>query len=283
MQEFDSPQDDAQQQPVQPVQPSSGASPSQPVGVRIPMIRQPTMTYILVGSIAAIFVLQMIQEQTAVRESDLRLLLGGILDFNRILRGEYYRLFTAMFLHGGLAHVALNGYALWIFGQTVERFFGHSRFTLIYFLGGLAGNILEFAISRGFALGASGAVFAIFGAEMAFLYRNRPIFGANAERNLRSLWITLFINLAFGIYTQFDPSVGRIGLAAHAGGFLIGVLMGWFIGPRYELEADIASASGYRIRDMISINAIWTVSVVVALALAGAFFTIVTIYRSMRL
>ena len=71
----------------------------------------------------------------------------GAKDNNLIVQGEYWRLITAMFLHAGFLHIAFNGYALLIFGQQIERFYGWARFLAIYFVAGLAGSIASFAFS----------------------------------------------------------------------------------------------------------------------------------------
>src|SRR5258708_36948653 len=76
-----------------------------------------------------------------------------------------------------MIHIGFNGYALWPVGRLIEIFFGHARFALIYLLGGLCGSGTSFIFSRGASLGASGAIMAIFGAEMVFLYQNRRLLG----------------------------------------------------------------------------------------------------------
>ena len=60
--------------------------------------------------------------------------------------GEWWRLFTAMFLHFGAMHLVLNCYALWDAGQLAERMYGHGRFLAIYLLSGLGGNLLSFVV-----------------------------------------------------------------------------------------------------------------------------------------
>src|SRR5437762_853516 len=78
-----------------------------------------------------------------------------------IAHGEWYRLITAMFLHYGLLHLALNMYALWILGRDLERFLGPLRFTGLYLLAGLGGNVAAYLFSAPNAAtaGASTAVF----------------------------------------------------------------------------------------------------------------------------
>src|SRR5262245_4890459 len=154
-------------------------------------LSKPTVTRVLLIIIVAIFVLQLVLLQLNGEEP---LTDWGAIDFQRILQGEYYRLFTAMFLHGGAAHIFFNGLALWSIGRTVESLFGSRRFSLIYFLGGLSGSIASFIFTRGVSVGASGAIFAIVGAEIVFLYNNRQLLGRRAQQELQSLVFLAAIN-----------------------------------------------------------------------------------------
>ena len=91
--------------------------------------------------------------------------------------GEYYRLFTCMFLHFGIYHIANNMLVLFVLGQRLEPVVGKIKFILIYLLGGLGGNIFSFIMemkSADYAVsaGASGAVFAVMGAMLYVVIRN---------------------------------------------------------------------------------------------------------------
>lgn len=158
-----------------------------------------------------------------------------------LIEGEYYRLFTAMFLHGGLLHIFFNAYALYIIGSSIEPVFGHTRFTIIYMLGGLAGSVLSVItgdprINIG-SVGASGAVFALFGAEMIFLYRNRAILGERGRAQFRNLLFLLVINFFIGISSSFEGARVRIDNWGHLGGLLGGLALTWVIGPVLKLRA----------------------------------------------
>ena len=130
---------------------------------------------------------------------------GASRSYEVLVQGEVQRLFTAMFLHAGMMHLFFNMYALYIIGRGVEGLCGHARFLLIYLLGGLTGSLLSVALGSpdpwlsAPSVGASGAVFAIFGAEMVWLFRHRTLLGAAAGRQLRSLLMLLGVNLAFGL------------------------------------------------------------------------------------
>lgn len=137
--------------------------------------------------------------------------------------GEWWRLGSALFLHFGAIHLALNMWALWDGGQLVERMYGHGRFAGIYFAGGLSGNLLSLVTHGNDAVsgGASGAIFGVYGALMAFVWRER----ANLHpREFRWLFwgaagfaaVTIILGL----------SIPGIDNAAHMGGFLGGTLAG---------------------------------------------------------
>jgi len=134
--------------------------------------------------------------------------------------GEQWRLFTAVFLHAGLIHLAMNGYALWAFGNIVEQELGKTRFLVIFFVGGLFASIASFTfgVHNVPGVGASGAIFAIFGAFVGYSWRRRDLaFYAGRIRNA----VTLIV-----INAIFSLSVPGIDWRAHLGGFVGGIVMG---------------------------------------------------------
>ncbi len=197
--------------------------PRQQIAVAFPITR-PYATYALMIINCLIFL-------AGLMYPDLR---EAIVDFAILYRpavvegGEYYRLFTSMFLHADVTHLFFNMYSLYIIGRSIEWIFGWQRFLLIYLLGGLGGSVL-FTLSlgaNGSGLGASGAVFAIWGADMIFLYRHRKELGAYAQMQLRQIVIVALLNLVLG---ATNP---RIGTWAHIGGFVGGLALTWWLGPR---------------------------------------------------
>ncbi|MCA9915816.1 MAG: rhomboid family intramembrane serine protease, partial [Anaerolineae bacterium] len=139
------------------------------------------------------------------------------------------------------AHILFNSLALYYIGSNVERLFGHTRFALIYFLGGLAGSIAMLFAGVG-GLGASGAVFAIWGAEVAFFYKHRALFGAVAQARLRSSLIFMGMNFFLGFAANAAADITnaenaiRIGNSAHLGGLIGGGLLAWLIQPHFVAE-----------------------------------------------
>jgi membrane associated rhomboid family serine protease len=135
-------------------------------------------------------------------------LVGGVAD------GQYYRLLTAAFMHYSIWHIAFNMYALYLFGPPLEATLGRVRFTSLYLLSALGGSAASYAFipPNGESLGASGAVFGLFG---AFFVVNRK-FG----RDNSGLFVLLAINLAIA----FIPNT-NIDWHAHVGGLLTGSLV----------------------------------------------------------
>lgn len=148
-----------------------------------------------------------------------------------IAAGQYWRLFTCMFLHIGLTHLAFNGYALAVVGTDLERIVGWRRFVAIYLLSGLLGSLASYAFSPSLAAGASGAIFGVIGALAAFFALHRERLGAWGRSRLANMIFLIAINLFFG-FTQ--PGIDNL---AHLGGLLSGLGLGWAMAPRYELDS----------------------------------------------
>lgn len=159
--------------------------------------------------------------------------------------GQVWRLVTAAFLHDGILHIGFNMYALYLFGPGLERQVGGPAFLALYLGSAIAGGaayFLPYALEIGGlfpAVGASGAVFGLFGATLALTYRNRST--AAGAAGLRQLLTLLGINLALPLIA---PGLG-IAWQAHVGGLLAGVLIAaaWsLIGARQRAGALRAAA-----------------------------------------
>jgi membrane associated rhomboid family serine protease len=144
-----------------------------------------------------------------------------------VMQGEYWRLFTSMFLHDptNILHLALNMLSLFFVGRFVEVLFGKWRYIVIYLLSGLAGNVLYlFLDPNGASLGASGAIFGIFGAMGVFYLMNRRSMGPGMLSNW-VLWLSL--NLILG----FVPG-SNIDIWGHIGGLVSGMIIAFLLIPR---------------------------------------------------
>lgn len=142
--------------------------------------------------------------------------------------GEWWRLATAMFLHFGLFHLLMNMVALWDSGRLVERQFGSIRFVAIYLASGLTGNLVSLIVhgDRAVSGGASGAIFGVYGALLAFLLTERRRLHATEFRWM--FWgASAFSVLALSFGLLF-PGIDN---AAHFGGLLAGISAGYILLP----------------------------------------------------
>jgi membrane associated rhomboid family serine protease len=192
-------------------------------------LAKPRVTYGLLGLILAAF----LAETVLGGSTSTRTLVNLGAQVNLLVwDGEVWRLLTAMFLHIGVQHLLFNGWALYSLGRDVEMFYGSGRFTLLYFITGLFGGVAYYLLGApetGFTVsaGASGAVFGIIGAELAFWLRNRELFGAFGRQRLLNLGILIAINLFFGFTA---PGINNL---AHLGGLVSGFLLALALAPHY--------------------------------------------------
>jgi rhomboid protease GluP len=135
--------------------------------------------------------------------------------------GEWWRLGSAMFLHFGIIHLLLNMWALWDAGQLAERMYGRLRFTSIYIVSGLLGNLLSLVVQGNSAVsgGASGAIFGVYGAILAFMWREKNAISAHEFRWL--FWGALGFSIASILFGFIIPGIDN---SAHIGGFISGIL-----------------------------------------------------------
>ncbi len=128
-----------------------------------------------------------------------------------VAQGEYYRMVTAMFLHVGLLHIALNMYLLWLMGPALEHLLGRLRFGALYFGAGLGGSALSYLTGQG-GEGASGAIFGLFAAYWVLTRRLG--------------WDTSQITVLIGINLVLSFVLPGIGYWAHLGGLAGGAVIG---------------------------------------------------------
>jgi membrane associated rhomboid family serine protease len=133
-----------------------------------------------------------------------------------VANGDWWRLVTAMFLHGFLLHIALNMFALYVIGRPVELYLGPIRFLLLYLVSGLAGSAGALVQSPTTpVVGASGAIFGVLGAMMILEWQAT---GRLAGTALTWIVINLAINFAY------NGVGGNISVGGHIGGLVGGIL-----------------------------------------------------------
>ncbi len=201
--------------------------------VRLPLA-QPRLTYVFLGLVAVAFVLETVlggSTNTATLQR-----LGAQINL-RVAEGETWRLLSAMFLHIGLAHIAFNGWALFSLGRDIEAFYGSAWFAAIYLVAGLFGNVVYYLLGGSvLSAGASGGVFGLIGAEVAYFLSNRDLFGKFGRERLSNLAVLIGINLVFGFTVQ------GINNYAHLGGLLSGFALGLMLAPRYKVAWAVTDA-----------------------------------------
>ncbi|MFI9250559.1 rhomboid family intramembrane serine protease [Streptomyces sp. NPDC053069] len=176
------------------------------------------LTKVLIGINLALF---LVQTSLGDRFTDRFELIGQaytplLTGVQGIAEGQYYRLLTAMFLHGGYAHILFNMLSLWWIGGPLEAALGRARYLALYFVSGLAGSALTYLLAAPNqpSLGASGAIFGLFGATGVLMRR--------LNYDLRPLIALLVINMVI----TFSPGM-NIAWQAHIGGLVAGVVTGY--------------------------------------------------------
>ena len=140
-------------------------------------------------------------------------------------QGQWYRMFSSMFLHFGAPHLINNMLVLFVLGQRLEPVTGKIKFFLIYIFGGLGGNMLSlffdmYAGNASLSAGASGAVFAVMGGMIYVIIRHR---GRVADLTVRQMLIMAAFSLYFGFASEGVDNVAHIG--GLLSGFLIAVIL----------------------------------------------------------
>jgi rhomboid protease GluP len=228
--------------------------------MRLPTYR-PRVTYVLIAINVVVFVIETLAGGS--QSSRVLIQLGANVG-PLVTTGEYWRLFTANFLHIGLLHIAFNMYALYIVGTEVEMFYGPWRFLVIYMLSALAGSIASYAFTYGISAGASTAIFGLIGTLVAFFIRNRDVFGALSRSRLTNLIVVIAINVFYGL------SVSVIDNWGHVGGFIGGFILGWLLCPFYQIEAR--DDGHHHIVDRTSLRTEWIGMGLVVVLMVVAFW-----------
>lgn len=183
-------------------------------------LEKPNVTYVLIA-INLIVYAATAYLSGSISDSDIEVLIFLGAKVNDLInRGEYYRLITCMFLHGGIMHVGLNMYALNSLGPLVETVYGKGKYVFIYFLSGIVSSVFSYILSNDISVGASGAIFGLLGAALIFAIRMKNSVGKNFIFNILSV---IAVNLFIGFSI---PNVDNFG---HLGGLLCGIAVSYFL------------------------------------------------------
>lgn len=222
----------------------------------------PVVTWTLIGLNLAAYLVELVYPPVI----DYGWMVGGAYDptiraVTGVAVGDWYRLLTSAFLHEppaggiGLAHIAFNMWALWVIGPALERTMGRLRYIAIYLLSALGGSVLFYLIVAADqpALGASGAIFGLFGAWFVIARRLRV--------DARQVIVLIVLNLALGFM------IPNVGWQAHIGGLITGAALtaAYAYAPRrnrtlVQLSATVVMlallVAGVVIRDLILVHTV---------------------------
>jgi rhomboid protease GluP len=172
--------------------------------------------------------------------------------------GQWWRLVSSIFLHFGFFHLALNMWALYVGGRLVERLFGSRAFALLYFASGIGASLSSLIWNPAVnSAGASGAIFGVYGAMLAYFLRKNSSIPPSIVREQRA---SGFAFIAFNLMNGFSHS--GIDNAAHIGGLGVGLIMGFVLARPLGAEARARNdAASFYVRGSV-----------VALAIIGVLF-----------
>ena len=178
------------------------------------------LSYVIIGLTAVVSL-------TAESSRDGQLLFDLFqLDKAAVAQGEWWRLFTVTLLHGGILHLLFNMYALYLSGPIVEQLYGRRLFLLFYLLFAAAGSIGSFVFGGDRpAVGASGAIFGLFGLLLAVSRTHNPILDRRGRMFMGQIGSLVVVNLLIGL------AIPNVDNAAHVGGLLGGLWIGFLIPP----------------------------------------------------
>jgi rhomboid protease GluP len=222
----------------------------EPLGALIPS-KTYLLTPILIYLNALVFIILAFKGVSWYGPSAAKLLECGGNFRPSVLNGEWWRLFTYMFLHSGIFHLLMNIYALLYIGMFLEPLFGRFRLLSAYLLTGICAGLLSIIMHPySVGVGASGAIFGLYGVFLAMLTTSHI---EKAMRNtlLRSILFFVVLNLMNGLS-------GNIDNAAHIGGLLSGMIIGYIYYPGLAKKQAILK--------QIGTTAVITISVVILAA-----------------
>src|SRR5947209_5353652 len=176
----------------------------------------PIVTYGLIGVNVLVYLITVAQG-AGINQPGGKVFAQWWLDGPQVAHGGWWRLITAAFLHGSILHIGFNMFVLYVIGSGVEAYLGPLRYLAVYLVSGLAGSAgALIATPNGVTVGASGAIFGIFGALLIIEYQQT---GSLAGQAMTLIAINLALNFAFN-----GAGGGNISIGGHIGGLIGGIL-----------------------------------------------------------
>ena len=194
-------------------------------------------TYILIALNVAIYIAGAVVGGNAIETNQTINLIWGQLNGTALYQGvlyqgAYWQLLTSIFIHASIFHLVGNMLFLLIFGLRGEEMFSLPEYLGIYLVGGLAGNLLSLAFGPDFvSVGASGAIFALFGALVIYSRRSvrQSILGA----------------LVYAFFLFFISSGEGVNILAHLGGLGFGLIVGFWLAKTRKPSEDLTTKRSY--------------------------------------
>ena len=153
--------------------------------------------------------------------------LGALYGPLTIADGQWWRLLTAMFLHGGMTHLLMNMYSLYLIGRGAEQYFSKAAYLSLYLFSGLFGGLVSLYVHPdAVGVGASGAIFGIFGALAGFFLAHRDRIGTYTKAFMKDFAVVLGLNFFIGV------AIPSVDMSAHIGGLFIGLIGGYIIAKK---------------------------------------------------
>jgi len=153
-----------------------------------------------------------------------------------VLGDEWWRLLSAMFLHGGMTHLLMNLFSLYLIGRGAESYFSRSAYLSLYLSSGVIGglvSLLMHPVSVG--VGASGAIFGLFGALAGFFLAHREQIAEHTRAFMKDFALLIGLNLVIGF------AIPAVDVSAHMGGLIVGGIGGYLLSrnPKWLLPYSV--------------------------------------------
>lgn len=188
-------------------------------------IKQYKLTYALIALNSIVYLFSAFLSQS-LTDMDMQTLvnMGALYGPYTVQDGEWWRLFTSMFLHGGMTHLLMNMFSLYLVGRAAEIYFDAKAYLSIYLFSGLLGGLVSLYMHpASVGVGASGAIFGVFGALAGFFLAHRDKFASHSKAFMKDFSIIIGINLFIGF------SIPSVDVSAHSGGLLVGIIGGFVL------------------------------------------------------
>jgi membrane associated rhomboid family serine protease len=213
-----------------------------PIRDDIPTRETPVVNYLLIAANLLVFVWMFLMPESGLEAFANKYAMVPAHFTDGVNPGDILTIFTSMFMHAGILHIAGNMLYLWIFGDNVEDRLGHSRYLMFYLVGGVVASLTHLVTNWGSDLptvGASGAIAAVLGAYLVFYPASRiatfiPLgFFSRLTVVPAAIVLGLWFILQFfdGVLALGGADVGGVAVWAHIGGFVAGILMAVLIAP----------------------------------------------------